>query len=222
VNASYSVRNWTSAPEPTYDLPLGHPLYEVLVDGSKLTRQSVDKITVNGDGVLFTITAINMQPREQDRMLLPANNLQVAYVSNAPFRFSPLINAEFVTYSSNGTLPRFVQVDSALLGYKPGSPYTMLIVPGRNAIAVGSPIAGAAVPARSSASEYLRVASAPLRGGNKATTYTTFNLHFDPNTQVAQFPYFDQHGPTLPVLVVDRHTNAILKTLHVPRRGRVL
>ena len=221
VNANYSVRNWTSAPEPTYDLPLGHPLYEILVDGSKLTHQTVVKITVNGDGVLFTISAINMEPGQQDRMLLPANNLQVAYVSNAPFHFSPLLNAEFVTYSSNKSQPRFVQVDSALLGYKPGAPYTMLIVPGRNAIVVGSPIGGV-VPARSSASAYLRVASAPLRGGERAHTYTTSSLRFDPNTEVAQLPYYDPRRRTLPVLIVNRRTNRVTQTVQVPQRGRVL
>jgi hypothetical protein len=33
VIQNYSVQNWSSAPEPTYHLPIGHPDYKVTVDG---------------------------------------------------------------------------------------------------------------------------------------------------------------------------------------------
>jgi hypothetical protein len=215
VNRNLALQNWKSTPEPTYDVQFGHPPYEVFVDGTKLTHQVVEKITVNGGGVLFTISAINVEPGQKDQMLLPKNDFGIAYQSNAPFGFSPLLNAEFVTYGNNKAQPRFVQVFTSRLGFKPGAPYTLVLKPQYGVVLIGNPTG--ATPARKNASYEVFVASTPLAGGPPARTYKSSNVQFDGNTQAAQFPYFNQQGKTLPVLIVNKTTNKVVKTVQVPR-----
>jgi hypothetical protein len=212
VNPRFAVKDWQASAEPTYDIQFGHPVYEVVVDGTNLKRPVTEKITINGAGVLFVVADIHIAPGQKDTMLLPNDDLGVTYASGAHQAVSPLIAAEFPTYDHGRA--RFNVLETALLGYKPLSPFTLRLIPKRNEAMTGSP--GNATPLTPAASHLLWLDSYPVNGGTPEHAYRTIGLRFDPNSQLAQFSYLNPHGPTLPVKIIDGASGRLLGTEQVP------
>jgi hypothetical protein len=220
VNHNFALQDWKSSSEPTYDLQLGHPDYQVIIDGRDLTHSVVMRLTINGGGILFAVNGINMVPGQVDIMGLPKGDFGVQYDSTAPFNFTPTLSAFFVAYSTNKAESRFVEVIASRVGYKPGAPFTLAILPQVNRVLIGS--ADGATPVSPHPSHYLWLATAPLRAGPPAVTFHTTDFQMSPSTQVAQFPYLDQYGATLPVYVTDKVTDKLVRTANVPRSKSIL
>jgi hypothetical protein len=206
VVQNFSVQNWNSSREPTFHLPLGHPVYEVTVDGSALKSALKTKLTINGAGVVWYINDIRMVPGQQDTMLLPTDDLGITYASRARFPGTPTIGAQFPQFDiaaarQNQLRARLITIGFGALGYAPGSPFTIRLIPSAGAAQIGSP--GQAVPLVKSATFVLSLDSTPLNGGEREHSYFTGSLRFNPRTHLAQFPYLNPRGPTLPVDIVD-------------------
>jgi hypothetical protein len=211
VNQNFAVQNWHTASEPTYDIQFGHPVYEVVVDGTNLKHPVTEKITVNGAGVLFIVANIHINPGQKDTLLLPNDDLGVTYASYSHSPTSPIIASEFPTYSNGST--RFVVMQTALLGYAPGSPQTMRMIPSSNTAEIGSP--GKAVKVYAKAAHLVWVDSTPINGGTPEHAYRTLNLDFNTDRQLANFSYLNPSGSTLPIQIVDA-SGKVVKTASAP------
>ena len=211
VNQNFAVQNWHTAPEPTYDIQFGHPVYEVVVDGTNLKHPVTEKITVNGAGVLFIVANIHIVPGQKDTLLLPNDDLGLTYASYSHSPTSPIIAAEFPTYSNGST--RFVVMQTALLGYAPGSPQTLRMIPSSNTAEIGSP--GKAVKVYARAAHLVWIDSTPINGGTPEHAYRTIGLDFNTDAQLAQFSYLNPSGPTLPIQIVDAN-GKVVKTASAP------
>jgi hypothetical protein len=220
VNHNLALEDWRSASEPTYDLALGHPDYQVLVDGRGLHHPVVAKITINGGGILFAVNGINIRPGQVDEMGLPKGDFGVQYNSNAPFTFTPTLSAFFVAYGTSKANSRFVEAIVSRDGYRPGSPFTLSILPQYNRVVFGS--ADGARAAVAHPTHWLWLATAPLHGGPPAITFHTTELRINPGAEVAQYPYLDQYGSSLPVYITEKATDKLVRTVHVGRSKRIL
>jgi hypothetical protein len=214
VNQNFAVQDWTTSPEPTYDIQFGHPVYEVVIDGSNLKQPVTEKITVNGAGVLFIVANIHIAPGQQDTMLLPSDDLGLTYASYSKSAVSPLIAAEFGTYTGG---IRFNVLQTALLGYAPGSPFTLRIEPKSNTALIGSP--GRAVPVYARAAHLVWLDSYPIRSATPEHAYRTTSLKFNANTQLAQFSYLNPSGRTLPITIVDQNGRQVGTASAPPTAG---
>jgi hypothetical protein len=214
VNQNFAVQDWSSSPEPTYDIQFGHPVYEVVVDGSNLKHAVTEKITVNGAGVLFIVANIHIAPGQKDTMLLPSDDLGLTYASYSSSAVSPLIAAEFGTYTDG---VRFNVLQTALLGYAPGSPFTLRIDPKSSTALVGSP--GRATPLYARAAHLVWLDSYPIKSPTPEHAYRTVSLKFNANTQLAQFSYLNPHGPALSIQIVDQSGHRVASAAAPPTAG---
>jgi hypothetical protein len=153
-------------------------------------------------------------------MGLPKGDFGVQYSSNAPFTFTPTLSAFFVAYGASRAQSRFVEAIASRSGYKPGAPFTLSILPQYNRVVFGS--ADGAIPAAAHPAHWLWLATAPLRGGPPAVTFHTTRLEMNPGTEVAQYPYLDQYGQTLPVYISDKAGDRLVRTVRVPRTKSIL
>jgi hypothetical protein len=133
-------------------------------------------------------------------MLLPSDDLGLTYASYAHSPVSPLIAAEFGTYTGG---IRFNVLQTALLGYAPGSPFTLRIEPKSNTALIGSP--GKAVPVYARAAHLVWLDSYPIKSATPEHAYRTTSLKFNTNTQLAQFNYLNPSGHTLPIQIIDQN-----------------
>jgi hypothetical protein len=214
-----SVRNWSDGAEPRYHLPLGHPQYEVSVDGSKLKNQIKTRIVINGGGVVFYVNDLRMNPGQQDTMILPANDLGLLYISGRNFPGSVTLGAQFPQFDllghRRGTTPkaRLVSMAVGWLGFKPGSPIGLKLKPQNGTVEVASP-GGTRLPT-DEASFVVSLGSAPLGPGAEERNYLGQVKHVDVDAgESLRFHYLRPKTRALPVDILD-NDNKKVRTAHV-------
>lgn len=216
---NYSVQNWTSGPEPKFHLPLKHPQYIVTVDGSPLKRAYRSKIVVNGAGIVFSVGDLRMAPGQQDHLILPANDLGIAYLSGRKaFPGSVTLTAQFPQFdlSAGAAHPRarLVTLATGWLGLQPGDPVQLRLDPAKGVAEVastgGQPVTSKpffVVSLDSSALPSLRGRAYFGKVGGVAVQ----------RGQTLRFPYLRPTTATLPVDVLSAN-GAVLRRVRVPAR----
>jgi hypothetical protein len=219
------VQNWNAAPEPTFELPANHPPYLVLVDGTALSKPTTANITVNGDNVVFSVVGVHIAPGQKDQMLLPSRNRSLEYASFSHRPETPLLVADFgQRYRADNSRARFIAVTAASIGYEPGSAFSLQLDSARNVVLYGSgagvgtakPRPAGSVPGGPRHIVSLDALPLPQGHGQREEKYVTGSLTFDPNRQVAGFDYFNPHGASLPIAIIDHGTGRTLHTVRVP------
>jgi hypothetical protein len=219
VIQNYSVQNWDSAPEPTYHLPLGHPGYQVTVDGSSVTKQIKTQLQVNGSGLVFYVQDIHMGPGQKDTMVLPHGDLAISYATGSHFPASPAIGVQFPEIDFKTSRPghpklRLITMATGSFGFAPNSPVGLLVDPPSGRAAVSSVGDKTLAP---SARFVLSVDSSPLGGGTPEHFYLTGGLRLPVNA-AARYEFLNPTTPTLPVDIIDSSGRHI-GTEQVPAHG---
>ncbi|WP_354698918.1 hypothetical protein DSM112329_04617 [Paraconexibacter sp. AEG42_29] len=219
-----SVQNWEGGAEPRYHLPLGHPQYEVTVDGADLKREVTTRISVNGGGVVFYVDGIKMNRGQQDKLILPADDLGILYISGRNFPGSPTLAAEFPQFDllghKRGTAPkaRLITMATGWIGFKPGSPIGLKLKPANGTVEVASP-GGQRLSAKD-ARFVVTVESEPIgkRSNFKARNYFGELYGVNPDTgESLRFHYLRNTTKTLPVDILD-NDNKKVRTEQLPQR----
>jgi hypothetical protein len=88
-----TARNWRTAPEPTYRVPVGSHV-SVTVDGRDLARPTVQKLTLLGPHDALTVRRIHLRPGQRDRVLFRPDGSALEYDTTVRRRaFSPVLGA---------------------------------------------------------------------------------------------------------------------------------
>ncbi|MDQ6607185.1 MAG: hypothetical protein M3Z06_11640 [Actinomycetota bacterium] len=203
VIQNFSVQNWSSAPEPTYHLPLGHPGYQVTVEGSNVTKPIKTQLQVNGSGLVFYVQDIHMAPGQMDTMVLPHGDLAISYATASHFPASPAIGVQFPEIDFHTSRPgqpklRLITMATGSIGFAPNSPVGLLVNPPSGQAAVSSVGDQPLVP---SARFVLSVDSSPLNGGTPEHFYLTGSLPLPANA-AARYEFLNPTTPTLPVDII--------------------
>jgi hypothetical protein len=218
---NYSVQNWQSGAEPVFHLPLGHPQYTVTVDGAALRSPITTRITVNGGGVVFYINDLKMVRGQIDKLILPAKDLGIAYLSGRRgFPGSPTIGASFPQFDLLGKQrgapkARLVTLGTGWIGLRPGDPIALRLVPQTGVAQISSP-GGKRIT--TGAQFVVSLDSSPLGPGNPTHAYfgTVKGVEAE-NGQALWFHYLRPNGAKLPVDVLD-DSGRTVRTVGVPSK----
>jgi hypothetical protein len=200
VIQNLSIQNWKTAPEPTYHLPLGHPAYKVIVDGSNVSSAITTQLQINGAGLVFYVQNIKVAPGQQDTMLLPPKDLSISYASGSKFPGSPTIGVQFPQFLLHSKRARLITMVTGSIGYAPGSPVTLILRPIDGTAYLASVGATPLVP---QARFVLSVDSSPVNGGPPERYYLTQSVKLESSKeQLAHFQYLHPTTTTLPIDIV--------------------
>ncbi|MBJ7472233.1 MAG: hypothetical protein JHD16_13085, partial [Solirubrobacteraceae bacterium] len=120
IAGSLGVKNWDTAPEPRYQLPLGTP-YNVTIDGSSVNRTSISTLDLTGGGLVVSAETVRITPGQQDSLTITGDSNGFLYESNSKNEEVP----EFFAGLEDGD--EAYTLLATAVGVKPGSEFGLFI-----------------------------------------------------------------------------------------------